>query len=109
MTAVEGTVTPTDQPTIDQIATKRGIQTWAQGLAIDVGVALALVVLSEIVPAMSDWQSVLSSWSVWLLVLLRSTLQAVCAWAVRRWADQSGVEPIAAPTVIVGEVVGDEG
>lgn len=82
---------PADQQPV--IAAKRGWQTLAQGLGVDVLVALALVITTVVVPGMETWQDVMTQWPLWLLVALRSVLQAVAAWAIRRWADNSGVEP----------------
>lgn len=102
---VEGEVVPTGTPTIKEIAAKRGRQTLAQGLAVDVGIGLALLLLTEVIPAMSSWQAVMTSWSVWLLLIIRTSIQSVASWFIRRYQDNSGVEKIAAPAVIVGEAV----
>ena len=107
MAEFEGTITPTDQPTIDAIAAKRGWQTLVQGLGIDVVVAVALVV-ATIIPGIETWDDVSRLWPAWLLLLAKSVVQAAASWALRRWADRSGVEPIAAPAVVVGEVVSDD-
>lgn len=81
-------------PTIETIATKRGIQTLLQGLAVDVVVALALVVLT-VLPGIETWDDVARLWPAWLLLLAKSVVQAVVAWVIRRWGDSAGVEPIA--------------
>lgn len=83
-------------PTLPEVAKKRGWQTLATGLGVDVAVALALVLTTTVVPAMESWESVVTAWPVWLLVALRSTIQAVAAWAIRRWADPSAGTAIAA-------------
>lgn len=74
------------------IAKKRGIQTWYTGLGVDILVALALVLTTTVVPDMDNWQNVMTSWPIWLLAFTRSGVQAVAAWALRRFADHSGVE-----------------
>ena len=79
-------------PTLPEVAAKRGIQTWYQGLLVDVIVAIALVVMTDIGPGMQSWDEVATSGPFWLLLLLRSTIQAIAAWALRRWADPSGTK-----------------
>ena len=79
-------------PTVPEVAKKRGIQTLLTGLATDVGVALAVVLATTVVPGMESWDSVLREWPFWLLVALRSVIQAVAAWAIRRWADGSATD-----------------
>lgn len=79
-------------PTVPEVARKRGVQTLWTGLATDVLVALALVLTTTVVPGMESWDSVVRSWSLWLLVALRSVIQAVASWAIRRWADQSATD-----------------
>ena len=81
-----------ENPTLSEVAKKRGIQTWYTGLAVDILVAVALVIATTVVPAMQSWQDVVTSWGVWLLAIGRSTLQAGAAWVLRRFADQSGFE-----------------
>ena len=79
-------------PPIEAVAAKRGWQTLLTGLGVDIIVALALVLTTTVVPAMESWESVVVSWPVWLLVALRSVIQAVASWAIRRWADGSGTQ-----------------
>ena len=81
--------TPQHAMPIEEVARKRGIQTLLTGLGTDVTVALALVLATTVVPGMESWASVEASWSLWLLVGLRSVIQAVASWAIRRWADPS--------------------
>lgn len=82
-------------PTLPEVARKRGWQTLAQGIAVDILVALALVISTVVIPSMESWEDVVRLWPVWLLAFTRSGLQAIAAWAIRRWADKSGtaVEP----------------
>ena len=77
---------------IEEVARKRGWQTLLTGLGTDVTVALALVLATTVVPGMTSWSSVESSWTLWLLVGLRSVIQAVASWAIRRWADPAGTD-----------------
>lgn len=90
------TTQTTSVPTLPEVAKKRGWQTLFTGLGVDILVALALVLGTTVVPAMDSWESVITAWPVWLLVALRSVIQAVASWAIRRWADTSAstdVEP----------------
>ena len=84
-------------PTLPEVAKKRGWQTLVTGLGVDVTVALALVLTTTVVPAMESWESVVTAWPVWLLVALRSVVQAVAAWAIRRWAAPSAGTEVAVP------------
>ena len=79
------------QPTLPQVAAKRGIQTAMQGLAIDVAVAVALVVLASL-PQATDWAVVQAQAPIMALMIAKSVVQAVAAWVVRRFADQSGYD-----------------
>ena len=90
-------IEPRRAVTISEVAQKRGWQTLAQGLLIDVLVAVALVV-AAIVPGIETWQQIGDMWPVWLLLVTKSVVQAVVAWVLRRYRDGSGVEPIAPPT-----------
>ena len=78
-------------PTIPEVAAKRGWQTLAQGLAVDVAVGVALVV-GTILPGIETWNDVARMWPAWLLLVAKSVVQAVVAWVVRRYADQSGTD-----------------
>ena len=80
-------------PTINEISAKRGWQTLTQGLLIDVVVAVAIVV-GMIVPGIETWDQIGGMWPVWLLLISKSIVQAVVAWVLRRWRDQSGIGPI---------------
>ena len=80
-------------PTIDQVAQKRGWQTLTQGILIDVAVAVA-VVIGTIIPGIETWAQIGDMWPVWLLLISKSVVQALVAWVLRRYRDQSGVEPI---------------
>ena len=87
---------PNESLTLDQVARKRGWQTAVQGLSIDVLVAVALVVLATL-PDATNWAVVRDNWPVVALLVSKSVVQAVAAWVVRRFADQSGFVP-AKPT-----------
>ena len=81
-------VTP---PTISEVAAKRGWQTLAQGLGIDVAVAVALVV-ATILPGVETWDDVVRLWPAWLLLMVKSCVQALVAWVIRRYSDRSGMD-----------------
>lgn len=74
----------------DQIAAKRGTQTLAQGLAVDVIVAIAIVI-ATIIPGVETWADVARLWPAWLLLITKSITQAVVAWVIRRWGDPAGM------------------
>ena len=85
------------QPSLGQVAQKRGWQTLLQGLGIDVLVAIALVI-ATVIPSIETWNDIGQLWPVWLLLITKSVLQAVVAWVLRRYHDKSGVERISPPT-----------
>ena len=76
-------------PPTEVLAVKRGWQTLLQGLAIDVVVAVALVVLATL-PALDSWDTLRLQIGVISFTLAKSVVQAVVSWVVRRWFDQSG-------------------
>lgn len=76
-------------PPVETLAARRGWQTLAQGLAVDVAVALAIVVAAYL-PALGTWQDARLAWGVVSFALAKSVVQAVVAWVIRRWFDQSG-------------------
>ena len=77
----------TDTITHAEVAAKRGWQTLAQSLAVDVAVGVALALLSLIGP-WEGWGDV--QWSILGFAVAKSVVQAVVAWVIRRWRDQSG-------------------
>lgn len=79
-----------ENPTLPEVAKKRGLQTLVQGLLVDVAVAVALVILT-ILPGVQTWDDVMLLWPAWLLLIAKSLVQAVVAWIIRRWSDKSGV------------------
>lgn len=79
-----------EDPTLPEVAKKRGLQTLVQGLLVDVAVAVALVILT-ILPGVETWEDVMRLWPAWLLLIAKSLVQAVVAWVIRRWGDTSGV------------------
>ena len=76
-------------PSVATLASRRGWQTLAQGLAVDVAVALAIVVAAYL-PALGTWQDARLAWGVISFALAKSVVQAVVAWVIRRWFDRSG-------------------
>lgn len=70
-----------------QVAAKRGWQTLLQSLAVDVAVGVALVLLTFIGP-LQGWGDV--QWAILGFTVAKSVVQAVAAWVIRRWIDQSG-------------------
>ena len=78
---------PVPEPTLTEVAQKRGVQTFLQGLAIDVAVALALVIGTQ-VAEIQRWEDFLAP--ALTLTLTKSVIQAVVAYVVRRFYDQSG-------------------
>ena len=78
---------PVPAPTLPEVARKRGAQTFLQGLAIDVAVALALVIGAE-VGKIQSWNDFLAP--ALTLTLAKSVIQAIVAYVVRRFYDQSG-------------------
>lgn len=78
--------------TLPEVARKRAWQSALQGLAIDVAVAVALVILASL-PQATDWAVVQAQAPIMALMVTKSVVQAVAAWIVRRFADQSGYDP----------------
>ena len=78
---------PVPAPTLPEVARKRGVQTFLQGLAIDVAVALAIVIGAE-VGKIQSWNDFLAP--ALTLTLAKSVIQAIVAYVVRRFHDQSG-------------------
>ena len=84
-----GEPVPAPEPTLTEVAQKRGVQTFLQGLAIDVAVALALVIGTQVAEVQS-WGDFLAP--ALTLTLAKSVIQAVVAYVVRRFYDQSGFQ-----------------
>lgn len=85
------TVVVTDTvPAPEVLAAKRGWQTLMQGLGIDVVVAIMLVILYYL-PQLESWDSVLLTWTVIVFTLVKSVIQAIAAWFIRRYLDKSGL------------------
>lgn len=85
-----------DNITLNEVAAKRGRQTLAISLGVDVLVALAIV-LGAVVGDLNSWQQLIEEASFWSFLLFKSVIQAVVAWVVRRWVDQSGFSNSVAP------------
>lgn len=81
------TVDAVPNPPLQEIAQKRGWQTLLQSLGVDVAVAIALA-LSLLIGPWEGWSDV--QWAVLAFVVAKSVVQAVIAWVIRRWFDQSG-------------------
>ena len=90
--STEATPEAAPGPTLPQVAVRRGIQSAVQGLAIDVAVAVALVILASL-PQATDWAVVQAQAPIMALMVAKSIVQAVAAWVIRRFADQSGYDP----------------
>lgn len=69
----------------EEIARRRGVQTAVQGLAIDVAVAVAVLVLSSLDSITSKAALVAFGMS-----LAKTVVSSVAAWVVRRYSDRSG-------------------
>lgn len=73
--------------TQQQVARKRGWQTLAQSLGIDVAVGVALAVATLVGP-WESWGDV--QWAILGFAVAKSIVQAVVAWTIRRFRDNSG-------------------
>lgn len=69
------------------VAQKRGVQTLVQSLAVDVAVGVALA-LATIIGPWEGWGDV--QWTILGFAVAKSAVQAVTAWIIRRYVDQSG-------------------
>ena len=78
--------------TLPEVARKRAWQTAFQGLMLDVGVAIALVIAASL-PEATDWSVVRARAPIMALLITKSSVQAVTAWVIRRYADKSGYDP----------------
>ena len=76
-------------PPVETLATRRGWQTLAQGLAVDVVVAVALVIMATL-PSLDSWDAARLAWGVVSFAVAKSVVQAVVAFVIRRWFDKSG-------------------
>ena len=94
---------PVTAPTLPEVAQKRGVQTFLQGLAIDVAVALALVIGTEL-GGITRWEDFLAP--ALTLTLTKSVIQAVVAYVVRRFYDSSGFASSGPPVGNSGEATG---
>lgn len=74
-------------PTLPEVARKRAWQTAAQGLGIDVLVAVAVLILSSLDSITN--KSALIAFGV---TLAKTVVSTVCAWVIRRYRDRSGFE-----------------
>lgn len=81
-------------------AENRSIRTFLQGLAIDVAVGVALVILTTV----GEWNSWGDAqWVILSFSVFKSVAQAVAAYVMRMWVDKSRIptplppDPQAAP------------
>ena len=74
---------------LSTIAAKRGWQTLAQSLGIDILVAV-LIVAGPLVAQSESWEQLARDWRLWTFLMTRSAAQALVAWGVRRYVDRSG-------------------
>lgn len=84
-------------PTLSQVARKRGWQALLQGLAIDIVVAVALAIVAS-VSDLDSWQAV----QLFLLSLVKTVVLAAAQWVIRRYADTAGYTAQGDPVVPEG-------
>lgn len=80
--------------TLPDVARKRAWQTAAQGLAVDVAVALAVLVLAN-VDSITD-RAALATLG---LSMVKTIVSTVCAWVIRRYRDMAGFEDTEPPVI----------
>lgn len=68
-------------------ASNRGWRTFAQGLAIDIAVGVALVLITLVGP-WSSWGEV--QWAILSFSIFKSVVQAVAAFVIRRFMEGEG-------------------
>lgn len=73
------------------IAKKRGWQTLVQSLGVDLAVGVALA-LGTLIGPWEGWGDV--QWAILGFAISKSAVQAVVAWVVRRFVDQSGFRDV---------------
>ena len=74
-------------PTLPEVARKRAWQTAAQGLAVDLVVAVAVLVLSSV-----DQITSRAALLTFAITLAKTVVSTACAWVIRRYRDRSGFE-----------------
>ena len=74
-------------PTLPEVARKRGWQALVQGVAIDVVVAVALLILASI-----DTITSTEGLQLFAVALGKTVIIAVAQWVVRRYGDRSGYD-----------------
>lgn len=87
----------TRKPTLKQDASNRALRTFIQGIAIDMGVALAVAVYAIV----SDPNPIV--WAAVGASVARSVLQAGAAYVMRRFMDPSRMIPTPLPPEPVPE------
>lgn len=94
---------PAEQPEIPQlvdtgitlpaVAVKRGIQTGLQGFALDISIAV-VVTVAMLVMDLESFDGFSALLPVWGLLIAKSIAQALLAYVIRRFGDQSGFTSI---------------
>ena len=90
-----------DAPALPEVAAKRGWQTLVQGLAVAVIMAALTAFGSSLTAA--SWTEWASSWPIWTWAAFQAAATAGVAWAVRRFADQSGTEVVVPRRALPGD------
>lgn len=103
---------PVDPELLGRQARRNALRTFVQGLAIDVLVAVAIVVAQVVASPLDTWQG----WTAVGIALARSALGAAASYIMRRFVDGSRIPtplpitPEAAPAEMDdGRVVDAEG
>lgn len=73
---------------LEKDARNRTVRTFITGLAVDIAVGVALV-LGTFFADKNSWGEI--QWAILTFSLAKSIVQAVCAYVLRRFLDQSGV------------------
>lgn len=75
---------------IQQVAAARGRQTLAQGLITAMVMAAVVAVGSGLTA--ESWAEWFATWPIWTWSAFQAAGTAAVAWAVRRFADHSGID-----------------
>ena len=75
---------------IQQVAAARGRQTLAQGLITAMVMAAVVAVGSGLTA--ESWSAWFATWPIWTWAAFQAAGTAAVAWAVRRFADHSGID-----------------
>lgn len=77
-----------NEATLEKDARNRTLRTFITGLAVDVSVGVALVLATFFVDK-NSWGEI--EWAILSFSIAKSVVQAVCAYVLRRFLDQSSV------------------